>query len=169
MQPCNKLPSNPVRPWPNHCQVITADNPGQVFCDERRNGDVVTLLRVFGSQDIAFTKLKPSNLAWLSRRLHKIDCSRDVVVFVNVDIVAEPNGDFPFKGMLIDVAEENVGDRIQSTYFPIIWKVDRPGRERVVWAFLFCHASASPVNKRSAFFSRDQNSASRSFVGLGGW
>src|SRR4051812_5293668 len=70
-------------------EVIPAYNVIKVFAHVSGDRDVVPRLRVLGDDDIPGPQSECLDLSWCCRCLHEVYAARDVVVLVDINVVAE--------------------------------------------------------------------------------
>jgi hypothetical protein len=87
--------------------MITAKNIVDLLRNMRCDGDVVPSLRILGDEDVIGLKRKTFNLIARGRRIHELDPARDLVIVINVYVIAETNRQFSFDSVLVNAAESN--------------------------------------------------------------
>jgi hypothetical protein len=148
--------------------MVSAQHSRQIFRDKRSNRDVVRFLRILCRKNIAPPNLKLPDFTFFGRGLHEINAAGDSIVLVDVNVVAEPNECLSVVDVFIHVAERNVRSRVKARRLPSVGNCINPRRELL--GFLGGgHLLPKPASIFSASSSSFQNSANKSFAGVGGW
>lgn len=99
--------------------MISTEDAWDVVLDEGRNGNVFGTLGILCCEHIPRSNLKRPDLAWLGSRVHEVDRLGNALVLVNIDIVAETHRPLILECVLVDVAEDDIGNCVDTGLAPI--------------------------------------------------
>ena len=107
-------------------EMVAAHQVRRGLLHQRGNCDVAPFFRIFGDDDIAHPQTEAADFICGRRGFHQLHVRRDVVVVVNVGVVAEANRQFVFGRNFVHVAHPTGRGRFQPLHMPMLRHVAEP-------------------------------------------
>jgi hypothetical protein len=90
--------------------VVSTDHPWKILWHQCRDGDIIRNLGILRNENVPGAELKLTHLLTCRRRIHELQPVCDVVVVVDINVVAETYGNLVLYGLLIYVTDRNSCD-----------------------------------------------------------
>ena len=94
--------------------MVAAEHPSQVITNISTDTDVLGRLRVLRQQYVAGAERESRDLIRRCGGIHERHVSVDVLVVVDVRVIAQPDVKLSIDRLLVNIAEPQVGDTLQG-------------------------------------------------------